>query len=587
MIDLLVGAVRAVLQKYPPGTVRGVVLLSDGRQVGNGPSVETLAALAGDVRVYTVRMAKNGSPKDLAAARLTVPARAFVGETLNVRAEVRSAGVRGDVPITFTAGEKTQTKSVKFTDDGAMSAEFSIKLDQPGSLRISIAAAPQLGEITTANNAITRWVNVLSDKVNVVAIAQSAGRDFQFFRDALSRTPWVTLEESIATSPDGRSNVTDEQLAEADLIVLEDAGPNLLSAEQWAIVRKQVAERGAGAIVLVGEAHAPGELLGTKDAAELLPIATADAANWRKWAGEWPSLRAVPASTRGPGSGVRGPGEGKLPEALRLTDDVESSLRKWQELPAMYRLMNLAKLKPNATALLIDGETQLPVVTESRVGGGRVAFVGLNETWRWRYKIGQRDQDRFWLQLVRQVADEPYAATAGGMSLDTDRLAVEPGKSIRLRARVRDSGGKPSGEPTASVSVKAADGTTKVELLQAVSPGSGRYEKTVNGWSAGEYQLSVANAAEPKITVRVAASGEAEMSNLSGDPGLLRRLADATGGQSLAPEQLSDLPAQLAEHAATHPQVSEIRLWDSPYLFAFVLACLGLEWAVRKQAGLA
>jgi hypothetical protein len=31
---------------------------------------------------------------------------------------------------------------------------------------------------------------------------------------------------------------------------------------------------------------------------------------------------------------------------------------------------------------------------------------------------------------------------------------------------------------------------------------------------------------------------------------------------------------------------SELRLWDSMYLFLFVLGCFGLEWAIRKHMGL-
>jgi hypothetical protein len=31
---------------------------------------------------------------------------------------------------------------------------------------------------------------------------------------------------------------------------------------------------------------------------------------------------------------------------------------------------------------------------------------------------------------------------------------------------------------------------------------------------------------------------------------------------------------------------AELRLWDSMYLFLFVLGCFGLEWAIRKHAGL-
>ena len=34
-------------------------------------------------------------------------------------------------------------------------------------------------------------------------------------------------------------------------------------------------------------------------------------------------------------------------------------------------------------------------------------------------------------------------------------------------------------------------------------------------------------------------------------------------------------------------RLAEYPLWDSPYLFVFVLACLSTEWALRKRFGLA
>ncbi len=575
----LIGAVQTVLKQYPPGGVRAVLLLSDGRQIGSETSVDALAAQLGDVHVHTVRMAKSAVFRDISIARVVVPARAFVGETLTLRVDLGNNGIRGEVPVQVTVGESTQSKSVKINEDGISSVEFSQKLDRPGPLHFVASVALQPGEVVTANNSAERWVSVVSDKVRVLVIAQSAGRDVQFLRDALSRTPWVQLEETIAPLPDAPATVSAEQLSNADVVVLEDAGPALLTGEQWAMLRKRVADSGTGLIWLAGEVHLPGELLMQKDAGELLPVSNADAARWRTWAGEYPSLRPVPDRLGGDKS--------RLPEALRLADDLDASLRRWQELPAMYRLMNFAALKPNAYVLLVDADTRLPVVTLSRTGTGRVVYVGLTETWRWRYKTGQRDQDRFWLQLVRQVSDEPYAVTAGGVSIDVDRLTVEPGRPIKCRVRLRDASGKPSAEPSVQLSVKAANGKNRTETLSAAVLESGKYEKTVNDLPPGEYQLEVIGPASPKFAFRVAPNGEAELANLGGDERLLRRLAEATGGSMLAPDQLPDLPALLASQAAEHPQIKETRLWDSPYLFAFVVACFALEWAMRKQAGLA
>ena len=52
-------------------------------------------------------------------------------------------------------------------------------------------------------------------------------------------------------------------------------------------------------------------------------------------------------------------------------------------------------------------------------------------------------------------------------------------------------------------------------------------------------------------------------------------------------DQVGTLPDRLTAVADNRPRVTELRLWDSPWLFAFVLACLAAEWALRKRLGLA
>ena len=82
-------------------------------------------------------------------------------------------------------------------------------------------------------------------------------------------------------------------------------------------------------------------------------------------------------------------------------------------------------------------------------------------------------------------------------------------------------------------------------------------------------------------------SSEEEMRNVSGDREFLAKLAEASGGKCLDLEQVGMLPGLLNEAVARQSRMSELHLWDSYYLFVFVLSCLALEWAIRKRVGLA
>jgi hypothetical protein len=68
---------------------------------------------------------------------------------------------------------------------------------------------------------------------------------------------------------------------------------------------------------------------------------------------------------------------------------------------------------------------------------------------------------------------------------------------------------------------------------------------------------------------------------------LLRLLADSTGGEVIPLTAIDTIGEKLAARREKRALVKERPLWDSGYLFAFVVACFGTEWALRKRFGLA
>ena len=78
----------------------------------------------------------------------------------------------------------------------------------------------------------------------------------------------------------------------------------------------------------------------------------------------------------------------------------------------------------------------------------------------------------------------------------------------------------------------------------------------------------------------------AELADISGDEGHLRRVAAAGNGQLVPVEDVRALPELIAAARQRQPQFTEYTLWDTPYSFAFIVGCLGLEWSLRKRMGL-
>jgi hypothetical protein len=219
-----------------------------------------------------------------------------------------------------------------------------------------------------------------------------------------------------------------------------------------------------------------------------------------------------------------------------------------------------------------------------------VFFLGADETWRWRYKVGERDQDRFWLQMVRYAAEAPYAAKQGGYAMDVERVSIEPNEPVRVRARLLDEKGVPSSAESLQLMVVKDGKNIQTQTLSVIgSAGSGRFDAIVSDLPEGDYtlKLDTHNDISVELPLHVSASLEDEMTDLSGDEKFLRRLAESSGGDVVPMDQLAHLPEKLKGRHSDQAQLAEASLWDSPYLFGFVLACLGAEWALRKRLGLA
>lgn len=581
------GAVAAALAKTAGRPVRAVVLLSDGRQVGGEAAVVSGLTPAG-VPVFAVAVAPPGPARDLAfAPDVSAPASAFVGETVTVRVSLAAAGLpAGAADVQLRAGEVVQTQRVAFGDPNqpAGRAEFSLRLEQGGPQKVVLTLPPSPGEVTAENNVIERWVKVLPSRMRVAAYSATAGRDFQFLRNALARTTWVQIESAVLDPAAPAVPLPPEQLLQQDVVILSDVPAAALTDVQWDALNELVRARGGSLFLLAGPDHLPASYTAEQIVASgLLPY---DAKNftpaWREWFGGEAAFRLVPSPRADP----------VTLDALRLGASGLDSQRRWQSLPGTFRYLPVPELnsKLNTRALLVEADSRVPVLTESRPGNGKVFFLGSDETWRWRFKAGEEDFDRFWLQLVRYAGGEPYAVRRDLLALDVSPIAPSPAEPVAVRARVLRADAN-----SFQIQVLREGAVVRTHALApAGAAGTGLFTASLGTLPEGDHLVRLTNPTDPHpaaatldVPVHVAASSEAEMADLSGDDGVLRRLAESSGGEFLTLDRLDELQKMLAATSDNRSQYSELPLWDSPFLFLFVVACFGAEWALRKRFGLA
>ncbi len=564
----LLQALRRMIERADARDLQAIVLLSDGRSTEPRTALPPLLSAAG-VPVYPVLCAPSDRQADVRIVAIDTPPTALAGETIAANVRLRSRGADGKtVKVTVTDGKTEWSKPVTLTGDSNAVA-FDIPAGALPMLQIKATVEPIKGETSLDNNVAQQQVTVVDQKISVMLIATSAAWDVQYLRNILKRTPWVTLQEQFL-QPRETCRFSVDAILQQDVIVLAGATAEVLSPQQIDAIHRAASEQSKAVMLMGVDPQTLKQYSAQPLLAAILPYRIDQTPAWRSSPTDEPTLRPVPTTAAN-----------ALP-MLKLDDQPDASTRKWLARALMYRVIELGQLKPQAKPVLMDRTTETPLMIESVVGSGRSMLMLIDETWRWRRDEGGDAHDQFWLRLIRHLAEPRYNVTKDDLSLGVDRTRAIAGQTIDLRARTGAS-------ITGPVNFILKQGEQILETLPASTllPDSGRWSGRLTPQMAGDLDVILqAGGREISLRIHVAPADESETADISPDPALLRRIANATGGKMFMLRDLSDLKQLLASPPANRDDTIAYAVWCSPYLFGILIACLGLEWAFRKQIGL-
>ena len=213
------------------------------------------------------------------------------------------------------------------------------------------------------------------------------------FRSPPSAAQDAELEAGLAKSklPEAKDR---DPLLDYDCILLGDVSLRT-AARRSASTGNYVSERGGTLVMIAGKRHLPMAYATMADEpfAKMLPVES-------------------PTELKNEmGFLLRATSEGKSQPFLQL--DPQAPVFAWPELPKHYWGI-VGKRKPAATILLApaaDDKTkattdEFGIVAQHSYGLGRVLFVGIDSTWRWRFRVGDPYHHRFWGQVARWAAAE-------------------------------------------------------------------------------------------------------------------------------------------------------------------------------------
>jgi hypothetical protein len=279
-------------------------------------------------------------------------------------------------------------------------------------------------------------------------------------------------------------------------------------------------------------------------------------------------------------------GEGDSETIVQALPTLISATRVEKE-----KALSVVLARANGVANAGQPNKEMAVLAYQDFGTGLVVSLIGQGLWRWALlppelaKYSKCYSD-FWTQLIRWLVSRSDFLPGQNVSLKTDHLNYSPGEAVNLMAFVR--GKKP--DSLAPVSITGPDGQPVKVSLSKAGGKQADFLGVFRPKAPGDYIATLATQTRSggQITVPFAVFERREEDlNTSADPGLMRQIAMAGGGEELTLDQLNGLPAKLKEAQAllvtkTEPQSA----WDRWWVLAIILGILSAEWILRRRMGM-
>jgi hypothetical protein len=623
------------------GKVLGVILLTDGQHNYDESPVKKAAEM-GDrgLPIYPVALGARKPPPDAAMISVKAPPAVFRDVDLNVevRFKVSGMGPQNFVVKLHDTDRRELDRHVYRHDgkDQERVETFKIRFNKAGThtlLAVVEPADPAARETRIDNNSRVVVVNVADDKAKVLLVDGEARWEYHYLATALKRDRRMQLQTVVFNQPRLRERDAEEArqlglprqqlpagpdaLAEFDCIILGDVTPEQLPPADRARLEKYVADRGGTLVILAGKRSMPlaypevapgGE---TDPLRKLLPI-------------EAPRVANLPD-----GFPVTLTEEGRETAFMRLGTDSGGADEMWGRLPKHYwgvvgrtkpgamSLAYLAERIPDALAAADnERERDQGLIVRQNYGFGRVLFVGLDSTWRWRYRTGDQYHHTFWGDAIHWAAADK--ALGGGndyVRFGTSRPVYRKGERPEVVVRLGEELGPIKADLLAGARVLRQKGPGEKEEAVALVPLNRRpaQPRVLEGQSPalapGQYALELVipdlesklkslpasptgspDAAKPGGPLRAMFSvlppDSTELIDLETKWTLLEELAGKSGGQVFTPEEASELADLLTAQTVPYVEHYERRMWQWWVVLVVVVSLLTLEWVGRKLAGL-
>jgi len=596
---LLGAALRETAEALRGHRVAAMIVLTDGRAHDADPTAAEIAKNLGSLHgepfpVFTVGVGAAEETRDIEVVKILGPTVARKDDQVMLHAVISSRGFEGDTEVLLQAnGQLVKTVQAHLKGDGApQTVPIPYTPDATGQFRLTVSVPPQPDELSTENNSAQHVLTVKESKTKVLFVASQPSYFYRFLKNALVVDPSIQLSCILQSADadfvqEGNLRITRypesrKELFEYDVVVFSDADPAGLTKEQLADLRAFVGQFGGGFVFVAGLVHPVEEWAGTP-IEELLPVVLG---------GRAASADLLASRTLKDAFHPRLTEQGRASGITQLASTREESLAIWEKFPGVYWYHAVARPKPASVVLAEhpydrDERGAMPLLVVGRYDPGRTLFCALDETWRWRFWVGDVHFTRFWVQAVNYVGSYRILGGSRRVQLATDKRAYTLGERVAVQAQCLDDSFRPSTSDTLEAKVEMQGAAPQTVRLTRSRSGPGIFEGSFDVTRPGSGVLSLAVGPDQdslNFSVRLP---ESEFQHPTMDAQTLRQIAEATRGAFVRLGDIRELDGKIK--AASQEITSEVQdpIFDAPLVVILFMGLICSEWWFRKRGMLA
>ena len=542
--------IGSVVEQCADNDVDALVLATDGiynRGTNPATAAEHLA-----VPVYAVALGDTTPQRDAALGGLRTNRVAMLGGTVPVELTITASLLNGrhaNLTITDARGRQLHRQTVAYDgDDYSLTISAMLPVSEAGLQRFMVHLTVDEAEVNSANNTLAFYVDVIDTRRKVAIVANAPHPDLAALKHAIEANPNYEVEMFLAESGKWKAESDDYSL-----VILHNLPSRQHPDVSFATELPQM--------YIIGLQTDLSRFNALHTGLEIVAKSQ--------------KVNEVTAIYR--------------PEFSLFNID-ESEAKAFEQLPPLMAPFGEGRLADGVQTLfaarLGSIDTRQPLVAATVQGEHRRVFVWGEGLWRWRLTdyatANSHDHfDRMMQQLVSLAA----------MNADRQRLRVEAertyeaGMPVTIGAQLYNEAYELTN--TAEVSLElSSDNGGKVEKYYFHRDGDG-YSLTLSDLAEGiyRYHASTADGLTAYGSFAVEALG-LEQRRLVADHGLLRTMAQATGGEVVYPADVETLKKRLAELKPTiYTHIRYSDLLGLPWVLALIVLLLAAEWAIRKWNG--